>query len=192
MVQATQMQMQVPGSAVMADTAAQQKMARLTDAAQKFEGMLMQEMLKPLEKSQSGGMWGGDQDPDRDRSLDTMSSFGTEAVANALAKHGGMGIAKRVVEQVTRLDEQMHGQAAAGHTVARTYGGHSLAGGASGLDRNGFSKAALSSRAVDRNGFSRVTNGKAAEPGGAGEGVPEKEQKGTAQVLKFGSAPPMR
>jgi flagellar protein FlgJ len=75
---------------------------KLKDAAQQFEGMLLQEMLKPMKEhgfceedgeednKEEGSSFGGD----------TLSSFGTEAVATAIAKGGGLGIAKRVVEQV--------------------------------------------------------------------------------------------
>jgi flagellar protein FlgJ len=70
---------------------------KLTDAAQQFEGMLLQELLKPMKEhgfceSDDGGQGGG--------FADTLSSFGSEAVATALAKGGGLGVAKRVVSQV--------------------------------------------------------------------------------------------
>jgi len=81
----------------------QQRHAKLVDAAQKFEGMLLQEILKPMQKSQDAG-FGEDPDSDRDSSLDTMSSFGTEAVADAIAKSGGLGIAKQVLRKVSDLD----------------------------------------------------------------------------------------
>lgn len=167
-------QVQVPGAAVMAGKAAQQKLARLTDAAQRFEGMMMQELLKPLEDNQSGGMWGGEDDPDRDSSLDTMSSYGTEAVANALAAHGGMGIAKQVVAQVTRLDQQMHRHGGTAHSDAA----HGETDKPSSGDSGQHPLASV--------GSLRASFGRAGEP------ISEKEQKGTAQVLKFGVPPPMR
>ena len=72
---------------------------KLTDAAQQFEGMLLQELLKPMrehgfcqnEEEQTGNQDSGE---------DTLSSFGTEAMATAIAKGGGLGIAQRVVAQV--------------------------------------------------------------------------------------------
>lgn len=72
--------------------------SRLVDAAQQFEAMLLQEMLKPLQSDQSKWTSG---DTDGDKSGDTLSSYGTEAVAKAISKAGGLGIAKRVVQQVT-------------------------------------------------------------------------------------------
>ncbi len=68
---------------------------RLVDAAQQFEGMLLQEMLKPLKDSDES------QDSD-DKSGDTMRSYGTEALAGAMAKSGALGVAHRLVAQVEK------------------------------------------------------------------------------------------
>lgn len=73
---------------------------RLTDAAQQFEGMLLQEMLKPMRTGESDGAWSSD-DKTSDSGEDTINSFGVEAVANAIAKGGGLGIARQVIQQVT-------------------------------------------------------------------------------------------
>jgi peptidoglycan hydrolase FlgJ len=95
-----------------ATAAATARHAKLADAAQKFEGMLLEQLLKPMQKTQGGGMdddpqgadgaddWSGDQ------SLDTMSSYGTEALANAIAKGGGLGIARTVLRQVEKMDDR--------------------------------------------------------------------------------------
>ena len=85
------------------------KHAKLVQAAQQFEGMLLQEMLKPMRSGQDS--WGGDggssgSADNSDSSMDTISSFGTEAVANAIAKGGGFGIAKQVIRQVTLEHQQ--------------------------------------------------------------------------------------
>ena len=76
--------------------------SRLVEAAQQFEGMMMQEMMKPLQSSEN--KWDSG-DNDADRSMDTLSSYGTQVVATAISKGGGLGIAKRVVEQVTQERE---------------------------------------------------------------------------------------
>jgi flagellar protein FlgJ len=86
-----------------------QKQAKLVDAAQQFEGMLLQEMLKPMQAGQDS--WGGEKRND-DAGADTMSSFGTEALAKAISKGGGLGIAKQVIRQVTqerRLSSEKNG-----------------------------------------------------------------------------------
>jgi peptidoglycan hydrolase FlgJ len=91
------------------EAAALQRHAKLQDAAEKFEGLMLEELLKPMQEGQGGafggfgGGFGGD-DTERDGSLDTMSSYGTEAVANAIAKSGGLGIAKQVMRQLGGLD----------------------------------------------------------------------------------------
>jgi Rod binding domain-containing protein len=73
--------------------------AKLTDAAQQFEGMLLQEMLKPLRSGKEDGMGTGEEDSDS--GTDTINSFGVEAVAKAISRSGGLGIARQVLEQVT-------------------------------------------------------------------------------------------
>jgi flagellar protein FlgJ len=82
-------------------TAAAAQHRKLMDAAQQFEGMLLQEMLKPMKEH---GFCEGDDGQGEDGQgggfADTLSSFGTEAAATAIAKGGGLGIAKRVVNQV--------------------------------------------------------------------------------------------
>lgn len=72
---------------------------KLVDAAQQFEGMLLQEMLKPMKEHGFCQEEGDDKDEGSGFG-DTLTSFGTESVATAIAKGGGLGIAKRVVEQV--------------------------------------------------------------------------------------------
>jgi Rod binding domain-containing protein len=86
-----------------ANLAATQRHARLVDAAQQFEGMMLEQLLKPMQKSQDTG-FGEDPDADRDGSLDTLSSYGTEAVANSIARSGGLGIARKLVADVDRID----------------------------------------------------------------------------------------
>jgi Rod binding domain-containing protein len=81
-----------------------QRHAKLADAAQKFEGMMMQELLKPMQEGK--GSWDGEDDKDRDASMDNFSSYGVEALANALAKTGGLGIAKQVLRQIGNIDEK--------------------------------------------------------------------------------------
>lgn len=102
-VQTNAMSSALGASAAAASDPAQVRHAKLVDAAQKFEGMMLEELLKPMQKSQDTG-FGEDPDADRDGSLDTMTSYGTEAMANAIAKGGGLGIAKQVLQKVSDLD----------------------------------------------------------------------------------------
>ena len=86
-----------------------QKQTKLVDSAQQFEGMLLQELLKPMQAGQDS--WGGEKQND-DAAADTMSSFGTEALATAISKGGGLGIAKQVIRQVTQERVQDSGKSA--------------------------------------------------------------------------------
>ena len=70
---------------------------RLVDAAQQFEAMMMQEMMKSMQSSENE--WEGD-DEGSDKSMETMSIYGVEAVAKAISKSGGLGIARTVIRQV--------------------------------------------------------------------------------------------
>src|ERR1700692_142650 len=83
-----------------------QKQAKLVDAAQQFEATILQELLKPMQHGQSS--WGGEEKSD-DTASDTMSSFGTEAIAKAISKGGGFGLAKQIVSKVT-LEHQRNSE----------------------------------------------------------------------------------
>jgi flagellar protein FlgJ len=89
---------------------------KLTDAAQQFEGMLLQEMLKPMREH--GFCQEESEDKEEGSGFgDTLSSFGTETLATAIAKGGGLGIAKRVVAQVEG-EKSAHARAAGGSGLA--------------------------------------------------------------------------
>jgi Rod binding domain-containing protein len=60
-------------------------------------------MLKPM-RSEDGGWTGED---NKDGASDTITSFGTEAVAKAISKSGGLGIAKQVIRQVSAEGEKV-------------------------------------------------------------------------------------
>jgi flagellar protein FlgJ len=81
-----------------------QKQAKLEDAAQQFEATMLQELLKPLQNGQDG--WGGAERSD-DAASGTISSFGAEAIAKAISRGGGFGIAKQVVAKVTLERQQI-------------------------------------------------------------------------------------
>jgi Rod binding domain-containing protein len=97
----------ISGGAIGVDPAVREH-SRLVDAAQQFEGLMLQEMLKPLRSSEN--KWDSG-DKDADKSMDTLSSYGIEAVATAISKGGGLGIARKVVQQVNHeaaLKKGMH------------------------------------------------------------------------------------
>ena len=80
-----------------------QKQAKLVDAAQQFEATMLQELLKPMQHGENS--WGDEKASD-DSASDTISSFGTEALAKAISKSGGFGIAKQIVSKVTLEHQQ--------------------------------------------------------------------------------------
>jgi flagellar protein FlgJ len=80
-----------------------QKQAKLVDAAQQFEATMLQELLKPMQHGQNS--WGGEEESN-DSASDTISSFGTEAIARAISKGGGFGIAKQIVSKVSLEHER--------------------------------------------------------------------------------------
>jgi flagellar protein FlgJ len=88
-----------PGAGTAAAGAGTVQHRKLTEAAQQFEGMLLQEMLKPM-REHGFGQEESEDKQDGSGFADTLSSFGTETMATAIAKGGGLGIAKRVVQQV--------------------------------------------------------------------------------------------
>jgi flagellar protein FlgJ len=83
-----------------------QRQAKLVDAAQQFEAAMLQELLKPMQHRQSS--WAGEEKSD-DTASDTISSLGTEAIAKAISKGGGFGIAKQIVSKVT-LEHQRNSE----------------------------------------------------------------------------------
>jgi flagellar protein FlgJ len=73
---------------------------KLVTATQQFEGMLLEQMLKPLQSSEN--KW--DSKDETDKTNDTFSSYGVEALATSISKAGGLGIAKSVLRKVQLED----------------------------------------------------------------------------------------
>ncbi len=76
---------------------------KLRQAAAQFESSFMQELLKPFQKDPlfaddkgSDGEIGG--------SLGTIDSMGTQAMADALAQAGGLGIAKHILQEMAPIE----------------------------------------------------------------------------------------
>ena len=121
------------GTAADLSAAATARQARLAGAAQQFEGMLLEELLKPMQRSHAGGFAATDGNGDGDDgagdgdgsegSLDTLTSYGIEAVAQALARQGGLGLARTIVTEVARGDPLLRAAAAAGVSSTGAGGG---------------------------------------------------------------------
>lgn len=71
---------------------------KLVDGARQFEAMMLEQMLKPMHFGSSPDTAG---EEDAQGSNDTLSGFGTEAVARALAGGKGFGLARQIIRQVS-------------------------------------------------------------------------------------------
>ena len=72
---------------------------KLVKAAHEFEAILLQSWLEKMNQSFVGE--GGSLDPGHD----TMSSLGTQAIAQAMSARGGIGIASVILRQLQRHAE---------------------------------------------------------------------------------------
>jgi len=73
---------------------------KLADAAQQFEGMFLQQMLKPMSNmSKEDASDNGD---DQAGDTSTYQSLGVESLARAISAAGGLGIARNIVSSVEK------------------------------------------------------------------------------------------
>ncbi len=76
------------------------RMQKLTKVAKQFEGILLSTLLQEIQKGtldpSDAGLGAGS---------DTLRSLGTEAVAEAIAQKGGLGIARMIVNHFRYLAE---------------------------------------------------------------------------------------
>jgi Rod binding domain-containing protein len=68
------------------------RIQKLTKAAQEFEGILLSSWLEEVQKSPLDPS-----DAGQGAGSETLRSLGTQAVAQALAQRGGLGIARMIV-----------------------------------------------------------------------------------------------
>jgi Rod binding domain-containing protein len=71
---------------------------RLVRAAHEFEAQMMQELMKPM--THIGSMT-GDDDDSASGSSGALGSFASEALGRGLSEHGGFGIARSVLEDLS-------------------------------------------------------------------------------------------
>lgn len=79
---------------------------RLRQAAVEFEANFLQELLKPMKEDPlfAGSDGSGGDDGEIGGSLGTIDSMGTQAMAEALANAGGLGIARQVLAKMAPLE----------------------------------------------------------------------------------------
>ncbi|MDE3186064.1 MAG: hypothetical protein KGM96_00905 [Acidobacteriota bacterium] len=71
---------------------------RLVRAAHEFEAQLMKELLKPM--AASDGLTGDEEDSGASAG-GVLGEFATEALGRALSEQGGLGIASRIVRDLS-------------------------------------------------------------------------------------------
>jgi Rod binding domain-containing protein len=95
--------MHTPPLSVSAQTAASpetpQPQPRLVRAAHEFEAAMMKELLSPLQPGKDS--FEGDEDSG---SSSALSSFAGEALGQAISTHGGFGVARQIIQQLTQPD----------------------------------------------------------------------------------------
>jgi flagellar protein FlgJ len=89
---------QTPTIALSSGALSAAKRAKLADAAEQFEASMLREMLKPLQFGAAADAGG---EESAGGAADTIRGLGTDALAKALASHGGLGIARKIVKEVT-------------------------------------------------------------------------------------------
>ncbi|MEP7354927.1 MAG: hypothetical protein ABI824_16995 [Acidobacteriota bacterium] len=70
---------------------------QIAAAAQQFEGLMMQQMLKSASGGNGGWMGTGEEDSSGLQAMDIAH----EQLASALAAHGGFGLAKFIIPQLS-------------------------------------------------------------------------------------------
>lgn len=90
--------MQVHGMGVAVETSTHSAVSenRLRLAAHEFEGQLLQELLKPMASDALAG------DGDGEDAGGVLGEFAAEALGRGLSERGGLGIANRLVAQLSQ------------------------------------------------------------------------------------------
>jgi flagellar protein FlgJ len=92
----------VASTTVFSQTEGTVRHAKLLHAAQEFEAVMLEVILKPLQKSSAI-----DGDVDDKGATGPLQSFGVEAVAGAMAKSDALGFAGRIVTSVEKQDARV-------------------------------------------------------------------------------------
>lgn len=90
-----------PGSAAEAHAGAPQP--RLVRAAHEFEAQMMKELLKPM--TGNSALTGEEEDSGGDTgSNGALAEFASEALGEALSRHGGFGLADSIVKDLSHSE----------------------------------------------------------------------------------------
>jgi len=83
---------------------------KISGVAKQFEALMIGQMLKSAREA-SGGGWLGNEDDQDDQTGSLVMELGEQGLSQALAAHGGLGIAKMVTANLER--HAAHGSGAA-------------------------------------------------------------------------------
>jgi Rod binding domain-containing protein len=90
---------------------------RLVNAAHEFEAQMMKELLKPMATAGTDPLTGEDEDSGAGSGT-ALGEFATEALGRALSERGGLGIANKIIGQLSgagnknapdRVTAKLHG-----------------------------------------------------------------------------------
>jgi Rod binding domain-containing protein len=93
------------GGAIKAAQAEGAPSPRLVRAAHEFEGQMMQELLKPMTHGDALTGTGEDKDSG-EGSGGALSEFASEALGQSLSQRGGLGIAHRIIQELSHSGNQ--------------------------------------------------------------------------------------
>ena len=94
--------MRIDGTLSTLSATAEPKNSKLADAAKQFEALMIEQLLKPFNdkenswKTEDGSSGGSD----------TLMDFGVQSMAGAIAKGGGLGIARQITEKIAYQTRQ--------------------------------------------------------------------------------------
>jgi len=92
---------------------------RLVNAAHEFEAQMMKELLKPMAAGATDPLTGEETGEDQDSgSGSALGEFAAEALGRALSERGGLGIANKIIGQLTAPGNK----SASGTVTAKAHG----------------------------------------------------------------------
>jgi Rod binding domain-containing protein len=81
---------------------------KISGVAKQFEALMIGQMLKSSREA-SGGGWLGDESDQDDHSGSLVMELGEQGLSQAIAAHGGLGIAKMVTANLARSESHAAG-----------------------------------------------------------------------------------
>lgn len=76
---------------------------KITGVAKQFEALMIGQMLKSAREANGGG-WLSDEDSQEDQTGSMVMEMAEQGFSQAIAAHGGLGIAKMVADQIQRKE----------------------------------------------------------------------------------------